>query len=110
MKFAVASDLGIYLSSVSDLSDALSACMKHGGLILTQSELAPAFFDLRTGFAGEVLQKFVNYHAKLAIIVEQADCYGDRFNELMREHRTHPLVRFYASRADAEAWLGRPGP
>lgn len=103
--FAIASDLGLSIRSANDISDVLVACMDHGGLVLTQSELCPEFFDLRTGLAGETLQKFANYHARVAIVVERDDSIGERFMELMREHRTHPLVRFFSSGGEAESWL-----
>ncbi|MFD2328122.1 DUF4180 domain-containing protein [Cohnella sp. GCM10020058] len=32
------------------------------------SMLAAGFYDLKTGLAGEIAQKFVNYHVKLAIV------------------------------------------
>ena len=37
-------------------------------LIIKESSLCDDFFDLRTGLAGEVFQKCMNYHFKLAII------------------------------------------
>jgi hypothetical protein len=37
-------------------------------IILHENNIKPDFFELKTGFAGEVLQKAVNYHIKLAII------------------------------------------
>jgi hypothetical protein len=37
-------------------------------IILHENNINPDFFDLKTGFAGETLQKAVNYHIKLAII------------------------------------------
>ena len=37
-------------------------------IILHENNINPDFFELKTGFAGEVLQKAVNYHIKLAII------------------------------------------
>ncbi|TGK81345.1 DUF4180 domain-containing protein [Leptospira noumeaensis] len=36
--------------------------------VLKQSHFAREFFDLKTGLAGEVLQKIVNYRMKLAIV------------------------------------------
>lgn len=39
-------------------------------LVLNKEALAEEFFLLSTGLAGEVLQKFVNYHCKFAV-------YGD---------------------------------
>jgi len=34
--------------------------MLREGIILREEDLAPEFFDLRSGLAGELLQKFVN--------------------------------------------------
>jgi len=39
-------------------------------IILSETNLKPAFFELRTGMAGEILQKFSQYSVKLAIIGE----------------------------------------
>jgi hypothetical protein len=109
-KIASASDLGISLRSVNDLPDVLVASHQHGGLILAETDLCPEFFDLRTGLAGEVLQKFVNYRAKVAIVVSSRDSHGDRFSELMHEHRTHPFVRFFVSADEAKAWFRGSSP
>ena len=37
-------------------------------IAIHKSSVAEDFFVLPTGMAGEILQKFVNYHTKLAII------------------------------------------
>ncbi|WP_246213132.1 DUF4180 domain-containing protein [Aminipila butyrica] len=37
-------------------------------MIIFHDSLDEHFFDLRTGFAGEVLQKFSNYNFKMAIV------------------------------------------
>jgi hypothetical protein len=37
-------------------------------IVLPVSRLTDDFFTLSTGLAGEVLQKFVNYHLQLAIV------------------------------------------
>jgi hypothetical protein len=39
-------------------------------IILSEFNLKPDFFELRTGMAGEILQKFSQYSVKLAIIGE----------------------------------------
>lgn len=39
-------------------------------VILEEGNLDPLFFDLRSGMAGEILQKYSNYHMKLAIVGE----------------------------------------
>lgn len=37
-------------------------------IIMNKTNIAEDFFDLKTGLAGEILQKFINYHVKIAII------------------------------------------
>lgn len=39
-------------------------------LVLNKENIIENFFDLRTGIAGEIIQKFVNYQVKLAIVGE----------------------------------------
>lgn len=41
-------------------------------IIIYEKNLHPDFFDLKTGLAGEVLQKFSNYNFKLAVVGEFA--------------------------------------
>ena len=36
--------------------------------ILNKSAICEEFFDLKTKLAGDILQKFVNYHVKIAIV------------------------------------------
>ena len=91
--------------ALSDIPQALSASVDSGGLIVDEKQLSMDFFDLRTGFAGEVLQKFTNYRARLAIVVADPAAYGSRFSELIYEHRTNRSVRFFGSEQLARQWL-----
>jgi hypothetical protein len=95
------------IQSVADISNALAASVEQGGLVLDESNLSKDFFDLKSGFAGQVLQKFVNYRTRLAVIVRDPSAYGARFGELVHEHRTHPTVRFFSSAQSARAWLAQ---
>jgi len=101
----IASDSGVSIRSFSDISDALSACFGAQGLILTESDLSPEFFDLRSGLAGELFQKFVNYKLRLAIVLPDPDAYGERFSELAYEHRSHNMIRFVRSADEGKVWL-----
>ena len=104
-RIIIASDSGISIQSSSDISDALGATLGAKGLILTENDLAPEFFDLRTGLAGELFQKFINYKVRVAIVLPDADAFGERFSELAYEHRSHGLIRFVRSKDEAIAWL-----
>jgi hypothetical protein len=93
------------LRTLADLPAALGASIDAGGLLLDEKQLSPEFFDLRSGLAGEVLQKFTNYRARLAIVIADQAAYGSRFSELAYEHRTHRSVRFFATEQLARQWL-----
>jgi len=77
--------------------------------MLTEQDFGPDFYDLKTGLAGELFQKVVNYRGRLAIVIRNPRAYGDRFGELAYEHRRHPHVRFFAERAPALQWLAESG-
>jgi hypothetical protein len=102
----VAAEAGIAIRSARDINDVIGACFGAAGIIFDEADLAPEFFDLRTGWAGELFQKLVNYGLRAAIVVPDPAAYSKRLQELAYEHRTHPAVRFVPSRADADAWLG----
>ena len=101
----IASDSAISIRSFGDISDALGARISSEGLILTEADLTPAFFDLRSGLAGELFQKFTNYRIRLAIVLPEPNAYGQRFSELVYEHRRDHLIRFVRSEEEAKAWL-----
>jgi len=95
----------VAIRSLGDIPTARGASVEGGGLVLDEKELSVDFFNLRTGFAGEVLQKFTNYRARLAILVADPSAYGSRFSELAYEHRSHRFVRFFSSGQLARQWL-----
>ncbi len=95
------------IRSAADISDALMLSVERGGLVLDEKDLSPEFFDLKTGLAGQVLQKFVNYRTRLALIVRDPSHHGGRFSELVQEHRVHPTVRFFREEQPARQWLAQ---
>ena len=104
-RILVASDSGIFIRSFRDIPDVIAACIDAEGLILTEDELAQEFFDLRSGLAGELFQKFMNYRVRVAIVLPDPEAYGERFSELAYEHKSHSMIRFVRSKDKAEAWL-----
>lgn len=105
MDVPTVSELGITVRSEGDFSDLLSAALSHGGLIVAESDLPARFFDLKTGFAGDLLQKLTNYRARVALVIPDPSVHGARFSELAAEHRSHGLVRFVASVPEARRWF-----
>lgn len=93
------------IGSFQDIPRALEAAFPRNGLLLEEADLGATFFDLRSGLAGELFQKFVNYRMPLAIVLSSAGAHGERFDELVHEHWAHPVVRFFSSAEEAAAWL-----
>lgn len=60
----------IILRNVQDSLDLMVEAGEKNArnMILYEYNINPDFFKLKTGLAGEILQKFVNYYVKLAIV------------------------------------------
>jgi len=61
---------GPRLRSDRDVIDLIGHALEHGAemVVVPAQRLDDGFFTLRTGVAGEVIQKFVNYRLRLAIV------------------------------------------
>jgi hypothetical protein len=90
-----------------DALELVVACLEHDAtrLLVESRFLPPEFFDLKTGFAGELLQKMQNYGIRLAGVFPSEEGSGERFRELLREARRGRGFRAFAAREDAEVWL-----
>jgi hypothetical protein len=91
---------------VSDAGDAvqLIADLYYQGfdrIIIHERNIAPDFFDLKTGVAGDVLQKFSNYSVRLAIIGEFTKYPGKSIRDFIYESNKGRLVNFLGTVAQA---------
>jgi hypothetical protein len=102
-----AAQLKLRVRTPSDISDLIGAAYGVDGLLLTETDLAPEFFDLRTGIAGELFQKLTNYQIRTALVITNPERHGSRFAELAYEHRVHNAIRFFDNADDALMWLNR---
>lgn len=71
------------------------------GLILHENQLDPAFFKLRTGVAGDIVQKFANYQMCVAIVGQFAAYQSQAVRDFIYEANKGRLVYFTASLDDA---------
>lgn len=66
-------------------------------VILDENQICPSFFDLSTGMAGEILQKFANYKVKM-IIIGDFDKYQSRsLQDFIYESNQGKVVNFVDS-------------
>ena len=99
----LAADHGLKLETENDALDAMSCGLP--ACIFLPEDLDADFFDLKNGLAGAILQKFINYNFRIAIVVGADHGYGARVSELIRDHEHHACVRFFTSVAEAQNWL-----
>lgn len=69
--------------------------------ILHQKNISPAFFDLKTGIAGEVLQKFSNYRIRLAIVGDFSSYESKNVKDFIFESNKMGHINFVASKEEA---------
>jgi hypothetical protein len=66
-------------------------------VILHKENIAPEFFELRTGLAGAVLQKFVNYHLRLAVVGDFTNITSDSLKAFIYESNQGKQIFFLES-------------
>ena len=76
-------------------------------LIIRLEHLSPDFLDLRTGIAGEALQKFSNYRVRLAIVGDFSGITSKSLHDFIFESNKHKQVNFVPSLSDALAVLSQ---
>jgi Domain of unknown function (DUF4180) len=101
---------GAVVRTERDATDAVGDALSAGGVdvVAIPADLfAPEFFDLRTGLAGAVLQKFVNYHLRLAVVGDIAHHLraSAALRALVAESNRGGQVWFVADRAELDAKL-----
>ena len=74
-------------------------------IVLPRTLLSPAFFQLRTGLAGEILQKFTNYRMALTIVGDFSREKSEPLQAFIHECNRGRQVCFAATQAQALDWL-----
>jgi Domain of unknown function (DUF4180) len=98
------------VGSIVGLDDALSIVsggyeMNTNRVLLRDRQLPAQFFELKTGFAGEFIQKLVNYQVTVACVFEDCGTFSDRFREYIAEAKRGRQFRSFADEGEAIAWL-----
>ncbi len=96
------------IESERDALDLVAACGENQAnrLLLHAENLSEDFFHLKTGLAGAVLQKFVNYYVKVAAVLTPELVNQGRFQEMVLEaNRSNRSFQVFYDREKAEAWL-----
>lgn len=73
----------------------------YGEMILHEQQIAADFFDLKTGIAGEILQKFATYRVRLAIVGDFARYESKSLRDFIFESNKGKQVNFVSSVGEA---------
>ncbi len=91
----------------SDAIELMLACgrAKTDRLLIDSTLLNDDFLDLSTGFAGELLQKFVNYGIRVAMIFYPSGSYTPSFELFLTEAKRGREMRAFTTHDAAVEWL-----
>ncbi|HEX9063117.1 MAG TPA: DUF4180 domain-containing protein [Clostridia bacterium] len=95
------------ISTEQDAVDLVSLCGEHDTnlLMLNSEAISNDFFRLKTGIAGKVLQKFVNYYIKAAAVISDERVNTGKFREMASEANKGNHFRVFADKEQAEKWF-----
>jgi len=103
IKIAELNSEGLAIKNSSDALDIMGNLYYQGvdKMIIHEKNLTPDFFNLRTGIAGEILQKFSNYRFRLAIVGDFSKYTGKSIKDFMYESNKGQHINFISSLPDA---------
>ncbi|MDF2656254.1 MAG: hypothetical protein K0R19_2728 [Bacillota bacterium] len=108
VKIAVANSSDIIISDVTSAIDFIATVSYETGcaaVILNKEAVSEEFFDLSTKIAGEILQKFVLYRMKLAVVGDFSVYSSKSLKDFIYECNKGNDLFFVADEAMAEEKL-----
>ena len=98
---------GIPIQSPQEALELLINCAYQGAekIIIHADQLMPDFFDLKTGIAGEILQKVSTYQLRLAIVGDFSQYSSKSLQDFIFESNKVGRVNFVASVEEAKEKL-----
>jgi hypothetical protein len=97
----------IEIVNAQDALDIMVNCTYQGArkIIIHEKNIVPEFFNLSSGLAGEVLQKFSTYDAQLSIIGDYDKFSSKSLRDFIYESNKAGRVTFVNSMAEARERL-----
>ena len=99
----------IEIKDAQDAVDIMMNCIYQGAdsIIIMKQNLSPDFFDLKNGLAGEILQKFSSYNARLAIVGDFENISSKSLRDFIYESNKIARINFVSSLDLAREVLSR---
>jgi predicted pyridoxine 5'-phosphate oxidase superfamily flavin-nucleotide-binding protein len=94
-------------SDAADAAALVRACVdaEKRALLLDVDRIPAAFFDLRSGFAGELLRQLGRYGIRLAVVVPDLAARSPALQAFARKKNRGRRVRVVLTRQEAVEWL-----
>lgn len=92
------------ITDVSSALDLIATVHYESGsarIVMPKASIAEAFFVLSSGLAGEVLQKFINYRVKLAIVGDYSKYTSKPLRDFIYESNNGRDIFFVATEDEA---------
>jgi len=84
-----------------------AAYRKASGVLIHSAHLPEDFFELKSGLAGEFLQKLSNYAVRAAIVLDDSHLERLRFREMVQEANKGGNIAYFTDVSSAGEWLGK---
>ncbi|MDR1068903.1 MAG: DUF4180 domain-containing protein [Clostridiales Family XIII bacterium] len=91
---------GVMVNETSDWTELFSV-IGQTTAIIKKENLNNSFYDLKTGFAGELMQKMSNYSKRLAVIGDFSQTKSEALRDFMYESNRWKRVIFVNTVEDA---------
>ena len=93
----------IIINEMQDALDLMADCNYQGAdtIMLQEKNLVPEFFNLKTRIAGEILQKFSTYRARLIIIGDFSKYESKSLRDFIFESNKVGRIIFASSKSEA---------
>lgn len=102
-KVAIISSDKIVITNVNDALDVMANLQYNGcdKMLIRKENIIDDFFHLKTKLAGEILQKYVNYRMRIAIVGEFDEYNSKSLNDFIYESNKGKNVLFKKTEAEA---------
>ena len=97
----------IIINETQDALDLMAECnyQESRKIIIHEKNIISDFFDLKTGIAGEILQKFSTYKVQLAIVGDFSKYSSKSLKDFILESNKHGQINFVRSVEQAKEKL-----
>lgn len=99
----------LFITDTQSALDLMASIRYEAGcdrFIIKKNNICEEFFDLKTGIAGGILQKMINYHFKLAIVGDYSAYSSKSLKDFIYEMNNGKDIFFLTDEARAIEKLG----